>query len=71
MPGFAPPAARELHPRFVELVERTPEPFIQMIIDVAVPRMAFGRAGLLGVAGIVAVGIVSLAVAYWKTKGYA
>ena len=32
---------------------------------------AYGRAGLLGVAGIVAVGIVSIAVAYWKAKGYA
>jgi membrane associated rhomboid family serine protease len=32
---------------------------------------AYGRAGLLGVAGIVAVGIASIAVAYWKTKGYA
>ena len=37
--GVRAAAARELHPRFVELVERTPEPFIQMIIDVAVPRM--------------------------------
>jgi membrane associated rhomboid family serine protease len=32
---------------------------------------AYGRAGLLGIAGIVAVGIVSVAVAYWKAKGYA
>jgi len=32
---------------------------------------AYGRAGLLGVAGIVAVGIVSIAVAYWKVRGYA
>jgi membrane associated rhomboid family serine protease len=32
---------------------------------------AYGRAGLLGVAGIVAVGIVSIAVAYWKARGYA
>ncbi len=32
---------------------------------------AYGRAGLLGVAGIVAVGVVSLAVAYWKARGYA
>jgi membrane associated rhomboid family serine protease len=31
----------------------------------------YGRAGLLGVAGIVAVGIVSIAVAYWKVRGYA
>jgi membrane associated rhomboid family serine protease len=32
---------------------------------------AYGRAGLLGIAGIVAVGIVSIAVAYWKARGYA
>ena len=32
---------------------------------------AYGRAGLLGVAGIVAVGIASVAVAYWKVRGYA
>lgn len=32
---------------------------------------AYGRAGLTGIAGIVAVGIVSVAVAYWKAKGYA
>ena len=41
-------ATRELHPRFVELVQRTPDPFIQVIVDVVVPRMAFGRACLLG-----------------------
>ena len=46
-------AARELHPCFVELVQRTPEPFIQAIIDVAVPRMAFGRVCLLGDAAFV------------------
>jgi membrane associated rhomboid family serine protease len=34
-------------------------------------HVAYGRAGLLGIAGIVAVGIVSIAVAYWKVKGYA
>ena len=32
---------------------------------------AYGRTGLLGVAGIVAVGVISIAVAYWKAKGYA
>jgi 2-polyprenyl-6-methoxyphenol hydroxylase-like FAD-dependent oxidoreductase len=46
-------AARELHPRFVELVQGTPDPFIQIIFDVAVPRMAFGRACLLGDAAFV------------------
>jgi 2-polyprenyl-6-methoxyphenol hydroxylase-like FAD-dependent oxidoreductase len=46
-------AASELHPRFVELVQGTPDPFIQIIVDVAVPRMAFGRACLLGDAAFV------------------
>jgi membrane associated rhomboid family serine protease len=32
---------------------------------------AYGRAGLIGVAGILAVGIVSIVVAYWRAKGYA
>jgi 2-polyprenyl-6-methoxyphenol hydroxylase-like FAD-dependent oxidoreductase len=46
-------AARELHPRFVELVQATPDPFIQIIFDVAVHRMAFDRACLLGDAAFV------------------
>jgi membrane associated rhomboid family serine protease len=32
---------------------------------------AYGRAGALGVATIVAVGVAAIAVAYWKVKGYA
>jgi membrane associated rhomboid family serine protease len=32
---------------------------------------AYGRAGGLGVATIVAVGVASMAIAYWKAKGYA
>src|SRR5439155_3627323 len=32
---------------------------------------AYGRAGLLGWATIAGVGVVSVAVAYWKAKGYA
>jgi membrane associated rhomboid family serine protease len=31
----------------------------------------YGRPGLLGVAGVVAVGIASVVVAYWKVRGYA
>jgi len=46
-------AAGELHPRFVELVQATPDPFIQIILDVVVPRMAFGRTCLLGDAAFV------------------
>jgi 2-polyprenyl-6-methoxyphenol hydroxylase-like FAD-dependent oxidoreductase len=41
-------AARELHPCFVELVQRTLDPFIQAIIDVTVPTMALGRVCLVG-----------------------
>jgi 2-polyprenyl-6-methoxyphenol hydroxylase-like FAD-dependent oxidoreductase len=46
-------AARELHPRFAELVAATASPFIQMIVDVSVSRMAFGRACLVGDAAFV------------------
>jgi 2-polyprenyl-6-methoxyphenol hydroxylase-like FAD-dependent oxidoreductase len=46
-------AARELHPRFVELVRATSDPFIQIILDVVVPRMAFERVCLLGDAAFV------------------
>jgi 2-polyprenyl-6-methoxyphenol hydroxylase-like FAD-dependent oxidoreductase len=61
-PGKVPPelaaelreaAARELHPRFVELVEATANPFIQIIVDMSVPRMTFGRACLVGDAAFV------------------
>jgi membrane associated rhomboid family serine protease len=34
-------------------------------------HVAYGRAGLLGAATIVAVGIAAVLVAYWKTRGYA
>jgi 2-polyprenyl-6-methoxyphenol hydroxylase-like FAD-dependent oxidoreductase len=46
-------AARELHPRFVELVQGTSDPFMQVIFDVVVPRMVFGRVCLLGDAAFV------------------
>jgi 2-polyprenyl-6-methoxyphenol hydroxylase-like FAD-dependent oxidoreductase len=46
-------AARDLHPRFGELVQSTPEPFIQIIVDVSVPRMAVARACLVGDAAFV------------------
>jgi len=32
---------------------------------------AYGRVGLVGVAGLVAIGVLSIAVAYWKVKGLA
>jgi 2,6-dihydroxypyridine 3-monooxygenase len=46
-------AARDLHPRFAELVQQTRDPFVQSIIDVAVPRMALGRVCLIGDAAFV------------------
>lgn len=41
-------ARSELPPPFAEVVERSPEPFLQVIVDVTVPRMAFGRRCLVG-----------------------
>jgi 2-polyprenyl-6-methoxyphenol hydroxylase-like FAD-dependent oxidoreductase len=46
-------AAKELHPRFAELIQATPDPFLQTIVDLELPRMAFGRACLLGHAAFV------------------
>jgi 2-polyprenyl-6-methoxyphenol hydroxylase-like FAD-dependent oxidoreductase len=46
-------AQRELAPQFAALVERTAEPFVQAILDLAVPRMVFGRVVLLGDAAFV------------------
>jgi len=34
-------------------------------------HVAYGRAGPIGIATILAVGIASMAIAYWKAKGYA
>jgi len=41
-------AHREVHPMLAKLVEATPEPFLQTIIDIVVPRMVFGRTCLIG-----------------------
>src|SRR5215472_5037113 len=46
-------AGSELHPYFAKLVQSTPNPFIQSIFDVVVPRMAFGRVCLVGDAAFV------------------
>ena len=46
-------ARREIHPRMAELVASTPDPFIQTVVDVVVPRTVFGRACLLGDAAFV------------------
>jgi membrane associated rhomboid family serine protease len=34
-------------------------------------HLAYGRAGLVGMAGVAMVGIISVALAYWKVRGYA
>ncbi len=46
-------ALREVHPRMADLIKATPDPFIQTIVDVLVPRTVFGRACLLGDAAFV------------------
>lgn len=46
-------AKREVHPMLARLVEATPEPFLQTIIDVVVPQLVFGRTVLLGDAAFV------------------
>lgn len=46
-------AVDELHPQFAALVQSTPEPFVQSIVDIRVPQMVFGRMCLLGDAAFV------------------
>jgi 2-polyprenyl-6-methoxyphenol hydroxylase-like FAD-dependent oxidoreductase len=46
-------ARREVHPKLAALVSATPNPFLQTIIDVVVPRTVFGRLCLLGDAAFV------------------
>jgi 2-polyprenyl-6-methoxyphenol hydroxylase-like FAD-dependent oxidoreductase len=46
-------APREVHPRMAELIEATPNPFVQTIVDVVVPRTVFGRTCLRGDAAFV------------------
>jgi 2,6-dihydroxypyridine 3-monooxygenase len=41
-------AASVLPPPFAEMVLTTAEPYVQAIVDVEVPRMAFGRVALIG-----------------------
>jgi 2,6-dihydroxypyridine 3-monooxygenase len=42
-------AARStLPPQLVELVEKSSEPFVQVVVDIGVPSMAFGRIALIG-----------------------
>lgn len=46
-------AAHELPPPFQELVNLTDAPFVQPILDLEVPQMAFGRVALLGDASFI------------------
>ena len=41
-------ARHQLPPPLHELLAATPEPFLQVVFDIEVPRMAFGRACLIG-----------------------
>ena len=41
-------AAADLPPPFTALVRATPEPFLQVVVDLEVPRMVHGRICLLG-----------------------
>jgi 2,6-dihydroxypyridine 3-monooxygenase len=47
-------AAKALPPAIAEAVRKTAEPFIQPIVDVDVPKLAFGRVCLIGDAAFVA-----------------
>lgn len=46
-------AVAELHPCLARLIGATPEPFVQVILDLAVPQMLFGRICLVGDAAFV------------------
>jgi len=41
-------ARRTLPPQLVELVSKSAEPFVQVVLDINVPSMAFGRIALIG-----------------------
>jgi 2-polyprenyl-6-methoxyphenol hydroxylase-like FAD-dependent oxidoreductase len=47
-------ADRRLAPYFAEIVQRTEQPFFQIIYDLESPQMAFGRIAILGDAAFVA-----------------
>lgn len=47
-------ARARLAPQFAEIIEKTAQPFLQPIFDLASPRLAWGRMALLGDAAFVA-----------------
>jgi 2,6-dihydroxypyridine 3-monooxygenase len=46
--ALAAAAEQTLPPQLVELVSKSAEPFVQVVFDVGVPSMAFGRIALVG-----------------------
>ena len=46
--GLRRAADRDLAPQLAEMVRATAEPFLQVVFDIEVPRMAFGRVCLIG-----------------------
>lgn len=61
----------DLPPPFAEMVNKTPTPFVQVIIDIEAPRMAFGRVCLMGDAAFalrphIAAGTAKAAEDAWK-----
>lgn len=69
--GLRRHAERVLAPQLAEMVSKTPDPFVQAVYDLAAPRLAFGRACLIGDAASllrphVAVGTAKAAEAAWR-----
>jgi 2,6-dihydroxypyridine 3-monooxygenase len=63
-------AGRDLAPQLAEMVRATDEPFLQVVFDIEVPRMAFGRICLVGDAACalrphIAAGTAKAAEAAW------
>jgi 2,6-dihydroxypyridine 3-monooxygenase len=64
-------AAEVLAPPLAEMVRKSDSPFVQVVIDIEAPRLAFGRACLIGDAATVlrphvAVGTAKAAEAAWR-----
>ncbi|MEH2488512.1 FAD binding domain-containing protein [Bradyrhizobium sp. AZCC 2230] len=51
--GLRERALREIHPKMAALVSATPDPFLQSILDVTVPKTLFGRVLVTGDAAFV------------------
>jgi 2,6-dihydroxypyridine 3-monooxygenase len=67
-------AERTLPPQLIELVSSSAAPFVQVVLDIGVPRMAFGRVALIGDAAFalrphVAAGTAKAAEDAWTLAG--